>query len=94
MTCFFGNTRFMMAHGASDNGRASASHARFAMMSRFSTANIALLLDASILASIIICALSMMILAAVLVSVLVALISLLVLVLLVMEYLHRPRWGA
>ena len=58
------------------------------MMSCTSMTNIALILDAALLASIIICGL---VIISILVSVLVSLISLLVLVLLVSEYIHTPR---
>ena len=63
------------------------------MMSCTSMTNIALILDAALLASIIICGL---VIISILVSVLVSLISLLVLVLLVSEYVHtsRSRQGA
>ena len=73
---------------ASANGTTSASRAHSAAMSCASKNHIALILDAILLASIIICALVSI---TILVSVFVAGISILVLVLLVLEYCDSPR---
>ena len=73
---------------ASANGTTSASRAHSAAMSCTSKNHIALILDAILLASIIICALVFI---TILVSVFVAGISILVLVLLVLEYCDSPR---
>ncbi|MBM6908928.1 hypothetical protein H9X92_00220 [Oscillibacter valericigenes] len=73
---------------ASANGTTSASRAHSAAMSCTSKNHIALILDAILLASIIICALVSI---TILVSVFVAGISILVLVLLVLEYCDSPR---
>ena len=73
---------------ASANGTTSASRAHSAVMSCTSKNHIALILDAILLASIIICALVSI---TILVSVFVAGISILVLVLLVLEYCDSPR---
>ena len=73
---------------ASANGTTSASRAHSAAMSCTSKNHIALILDAILLASIIICALESI---TILVSVFVAGISILVLVLLVLEYCDSPR---
>lgn len=73
---------------ASANGTTSASRAHSAAMSCTSKKHIALILDAILLASIIICALVSI---TILVSVFVAGISILVLVLLVLEYCDSPR---
>ena len=73
---------------ASANGTTSASRAHSAAMSCTSKNHIALILDAILLASIIICALVSI---TILVSVFVAGISILVLVLLVLEYHDLPR---
>ena len=78
----------MMACAASANGRTSASYARTGMMDRAPMMNIALILDAILLASIIICALIPL---AILVSVLAVALFVLVLVLLAAEYHHTPR---
>lgn len=80
--------RYMMSHGASADQAASASCAHSAEMPRTSMTIIALILDAILLASIIICALVSI---TILVSVFVAGISILVLVLLVLEYCDSPR---
>ena len=72
----------------SANGTTSASRAHSAAMSCTSKNHIALILDAILLASIIICALVSI---TILVSVFVAGISILVLVLLVLEYCDSPR---
>ena len=78
--------RYMMSHGVSADQAASASCAHSAEMPRTSMTNIALILDAALLASIIICALAIIsILGSVLVS------ALLVLVLLAAEYVDTPR---
>lgn len=73
---------------ASANGTTSVSRAHSAAMSCTSKNHIALILDAILLASIIICALVSI---TILVSVFVAGISILVLVLLVLEYCDSPR---
>ena len=73
---------------ASANGTTSASRAHSAAMSCTSKNHIALILDAILLASIIICALVSI---TILVSVFVAGISILVLVRLVLEYCDSPR---
>lgn len=73
---------------ASANGTTSASRAHSAAMSCTSKNHIALILDAILLASIIICALVSI---TILVSVFLAGISILVLVLLVLEYCDSPR---
>lgn len=73
---------------ASANGTTSASRAHSAAMSCTSKNHIALILDAILLASIIICVLVSI---TILVSVFVAGISILVLVLLVLEYCDSPR---
>ena len=78
----------MMMTYASANGTTSASRAHSAAMSCTSKNHIALILDAILLASIIICALVSI---TILVSVFVAGISILVLVLLVLEYCDSPR---
>ena len=81
-----------MSHGASAACAASAPRAHSTEMSRASMTamtNNALILDAALLASIIICAIICVLLASVLVSVLVSL--LLVLVLLDPEYRCTPR---
>ena len=85
--------RYMMTQNmtmtyASANGTTSASRAHSAAMSCTSKNHIALILDAILLASIIICALVSI---TILVSVFVAGISILVLVLLVLEYCDSPR---
>ena len=80
--------RYMMSHGASADQATSASRAHSAAMSCTSKNHIALILDAILLASIIICALVSI---TILVSVFVAGISILVLVLLVLEYCDSPR---
>ena len=81
-------TRNMTMTDASANGTTSASRAHSAAMSCTSKNHIALILDAILLASIIICALVSI---TILVSVFVAGISILVLVLLVLEYCDSPR---
>ena len=81
-------TRNMTMTYASANGTTSASRAHSAAMSCTSKNHIALILDAILLASIIICALVSI---TILVSVFVAGISILVLVLLVLEYCDSPR---
>ena len=81
-------TRNMTMTDASANGTTSASRAHSAAMSCTSKNHIALILDAILLASIIICALESI---TILVSVFVAGISILVLVLLVLEYCDSPR---
>ena len=81
-------TRNMTMTDASANGTTSASRAHSAAMSCTSKNHIALILDAILLASIIICALVSI---TILVSVFVAGISILVLVLLVLEYHDLPR---
>ena len=73
---------------ASANGTTSASRAHSAAMSCTSNNHIAIILDAILLATIIICALVSI---TILVSVFVAGISILVLVLLVLEYCDSPR---
>lgn len=73
---------------ASANGTTSASRAHSAAMSCTSKNHIALILDAILLASIIICALIPL---AILVSVLAVALFVLVLVLLAAEYHHTPR---
>ena len=81
-------TQNMTMTYASANGTTSASRAHSAAMSCTSKNHIALILDAILLASIIICALVSI---TILVSVFVAGISILVLVLLVLEYHDLPR---
>lgn len=81
-------TQNMTMTYASANGTTSASRAQSAAMSCTSKNHIALILDAILLASIIICALVSI---TILVSVFVAGISILVLVLLVLEYCDSPR---
>ena len=81
-------TQNMTMTYASANGTTSASRAHSAAMSCTSKNHIALILDAILLASIIICALVSI---TILVSVFVAGISILVLVLLVLEYCASPR---
>ena len=81
-------TQNMTMTYASANGTTSASRAHSAAMSCTSKNHIALILDAMLLASIIICALVSI---TILVSVFVAGISILVLVLLVLEYCDSPR---
>ncbi len=81
-------TQNMTTTYASANGTTSASRAHSAAMSCTSKNHIALILDAILLASIIICALVSI---TILVSVFVAGISILVLVLLVLEYCDSPR---
>ncbi len=81
-------TQNMTMTYASANGTTSASRAHSAAMSCTSKNHIALILDAILLASIIICALESI---TILVSVFVAGISILVLVLLVLEYCDSPR---
>ena len=81
-------TQNMSMTYASANGTTSASRAHSAAMSCTSKNHIALILDAILLASIIICALVSI---TILVSVFVAGISILVLVLLVLEYCDSPR---
>ena len=81
-------TQNMTTTDASANGTTSASRAHSAAMSCTSKNHIALILDAILLASIIICALVSI---TILVSVFVAGISILVLVLLVLEYCDSPR---
>ena len=81
-------TQNMTMTYASANGTTSASRAHSAAMSCTSKNHIALILDAILLASIIICALVSI---TILVSVFVAGISILVLVLLVLEYSDSPR---
>ena len=81
-------TQNMTMTYASANGTTSASRAHSAAMSCTSKNHIALILDAILLASIIICALVSI---TILVSVCVAGISILVLVLLVLEYCDSPR---
>ena len=81
-------TQNMTMTYASANGTTSASRAHYAAMSCTSKNHIALILDAILLASIIICALVSI---TILVSVFVAGISILVLVLLVLEYCDSPR---
>ena len=83
-------TQNMTTTYASANGTTSASRAHSAAMSCTSKNHIALILDAILLASIIICALVSI---TILVSVFVAGISILVLVLLVLEYCDSPRLG-
>ena len=80
--------RNMTMTDASANGTTSASRAHSAAMSCTSKSHIALILDAILLASIIICALIPL---AILVSVLAVALFVLVLVLLVAEYHHTPR---
>ena len=80
--------RNMTMTDASANGTTSASRAHSTAMSCTSKSHIALILDAILLASIIICALVSI---TILVSVFVAGISILVLVLLVLEYCDSPR---
>ena len=81
-------TRNMTMTDASANGTTSAFRAHSTAMSCASMNHIALILDAILLASIIICALVSI---TILVSVFVAGISILVLVLLVLEYCDSPR---
>ena len=81
-------TRNMTMTDASANGTTSASRAHSAAMSCTSKSHIALILDAILLASIIICALIPL---AILVSVLAVALFVLVLVLLAAEYHHTPR---
>ena len=81
-------TRNMTMTDASANGTTSAFRAHSTAMSCASMNHIALILDAILLASIIICALESI---TILVSVFVAGISILVLVLLVLEYCDSPR---
>ena len=81
-------TQNMTMTYASANGTTSASRAHSAAMSCTSKNHIALILDAILLASIIICALVSI---TIMVSVFVAGISILVLVLLVLEYCDSPR---
>ena len=81
-------TQNMTMTYASANGTTSASRAHSAAMSCTSKNHIALILDAILLASIIICALVSI---TILVSVFVAGISILELVLLVLEYCDSPR---
>ena len=81
-------TQNMTMTYASANGTTSASRAHSAAMSCTSKNHIALILDAILLASIIVCALVSI---TILVSVFVAGISILVLVLLVLEYCDSPR---
>ena len=81
-------TQNMTMTYASANGTTSASRAHSAAMSCTSKNHIALILDAILLASIIICALIPL---AILVSVLAVALFVLVLVLLVAEYHHTPR---
>ena len=81
-------TQNMTMTYASANGTTSASRAHSAAMSCTSKNHIALILDAILLASSIICALVSI---TILVSVFVAGISILVLVLLVLEYCDSPR---
>ena len=81
-------TQNMTMTYAAANGTTSASRAHSAAMSCTSKNHIALILDAILLASIIICALVSI---TILVSVFVAGISILVLVLLVLEYCDSPR---
>ena len=81
-------TQNMTMTYASANGTTSASRAHSAAMSCTSKNHIALILDAILLASLIICALVSI---TILVSVFVAGISILVLVLLVLEYCDSPR---
>ena len=81
-------TQNMTTTYASANGTTSASRAHSAAMSCTSKNHIALILDAILLASIIVCALVSI---TILVSVFVAGISILVLVLLVLEYCDSPR---
>ena len=81
-------TQNMTMTYASANGTTSASRAHSAAMSCTSKSHIALILDAILLASIIICALIPL---AILVSVLAVALFVLVLVLLAAEYHHTPR---
>ena len=81
-------TRNMTMTDASANGTTSASRAHSAAMSCTSKSHIALILDAILLASIIICALIPL---AILLSVLAVALFVLVLVLLAAEYHHTPR---
>ena len=81
-------TQNMTMTYASANGTTSAFRAHSTAMSCASMNHIALILDAILLASIIICALVSI---TILVSVFVAGISILVLVLLVLEYCDSPR---
>ena len=81
-------TQNMTMTYASANGTTSASRAHSAAMSCTSKNHLALILDAILLASIIICALVSI---TILVSVFVAGISIPVLVLLVLEYCDSPR---
>ena len=81
-------TQNMTMTYASANGTTSASRAHSAAMSCTSKNHIALILDAILLASIIICVLVSI---TILVSVFAAGISILVLVLLVLEYCDSPR---
>lgn len=81
-------TQNMTMTYASANGTTSASRAHSAAMSCTSKNHIALILDAILLASIIICALIPL---AILVSVLAVALFVLVLVLLAAEYHHTPR---
>ena len=86
--------RYMMTRGASAGCAASAFRAHSAEMSRNSSMNnIALSMDATLLASIIICALAIIaILGSVLVSALLVLV--LLVVLLALESNNTPRSGA
>ena len=86
-------TRNMTMTDASANGTTSASRAHSAAMSCTSKNHIALILDAILLASIIICALvSITILVCVSVRLeVISILSILVLVLLVLEYCDSPR---
>lgn len=86
-------TQNMTMTYASANGTTSASRAHSAAMSCTSKNHIALILDAILLASIIICALAAI---AILVCVsvrleVISILSILVLVLLVLEYCDSPR---
>lgn len=81
-------TRNMTMTDASANGTTSAFRAHSTAMSCASMNHIALILDAILLASIIICALIPL---AILVSVLAVALFVLVLVLLAAEYHHTPR---
>lgn len=81
-------TQNMTTTYASANGTTSASRVHSAAMSCTSKSHIALILDAILLASIIICALIPL---AILVSVLAVALFVLVLVLLAAEYHHTPR---
>ena len=88
MAFYTTSSKFMMTNGASARQAASASRAHSAAMSYTSKNHIALILDAILLASIIICALIPL---AILVSVLAVVLFVLVLVLLAAEYHHTPR---